>query len=83
MSLWVVLVIAVFFVVLCLQIAVREILLQSSDVEIERELARSGRLERTRWIIGRQLDLATSVQWKSAMVQTIIVLLVLLDLLVL
>ena len=80
MSLWVILVIAVFFVVLCLQIAVREILLQSSDVEIERELARSGRLERTRWIIGRQLDLATSVQWKSAMVQTIIVLLVLLDL---
>ena len=77
---WIILAIILLFVFLCFHVALREVLLQSSDGEIERELARLGRLERTRWMIGRQLDLATVVQWKSTAIQCAIVLLVLLDL---
>ena len=80
MSGWIVLAIIVLFVFLCFYVALREVLLQSSDGELERELAQSDRLERARWMIGRQLDLATAVQWKSTAIQCAIVLLVLLDL---
>ena len=77
---WIILAIVLLFVLLCFHVALREVLLQTSDGEVERELARNGRLERTRWMIGRQLDLATVVQWKSTAIQCAIVLLVLLDL---
>ena len=77
MSGWIVLAIIVLFVFLCFYVALREVLLQSSDGELERELAQSDRLERARWMIGRQLDLATAVQWKSTAIQCAIVLLVL------
>ncbi|MEE2681267.1 MAG: hemolysin family protein [Planctomycetota bacterium] len=80
MSGWIVLAIIVLFVFLCFYVALREVLLQSSDGELERELANSDRLERGRWMLGRQLDLATAVQWKSTAIQCAIVLLVLLDL---
>ena len=77
---WIILAIVLLFVLLCFHVALREVLLQSSDGELERDLARSGRLERARWMIGRQVDLATVVQWKSTAIQCAIVLLVLLDL---
>ena len=70
---WIILAIVLLFVLLCFHVALREVLLQTSDGEIERELARNGRLERTRWMIGRQLDLATVVQWKSTAIQCAIV----------
>ena len=79
MSGWIVLAIIVLFVLLCFHVALREVLLKGSDGELERELAQYGRLERTRWMIGRQLDLANVVQWKSTAIQCAIVLLVLLD----
>ena len=79
MSGWIVLAIIVLFVFLCFHVALREVLLKGSDGELERELAQCGRLERTRWMIGRQLDLANVVQWKSTAIQCAIVLLVLLD----
>ena len=76
-----ILVILVFMVgILAWTSAVKQALLVTSDGALERRLAELGRLERSRWIIGRQRALASYLAVKCAAQSALITGIVVLDL---
>jgi putative hemolysin len=56
---WILVLIILFFVFLIMSSALHGALQDSSDGALERQLAKRGRLERSRWLIGRQGELAS------------------------
>ena len=76
-----ILVILVFMVgILAWTSAVKQALLVTSDGALERRLAELGRLERSRWVIGRQRALASYLSVKCAAQSALITGVVVLDL---
>ena len=76
-----ILVILVFMIgVLAWTTAVKQALIGTTDGALERRLAELGRLERSRWIIGRQRALASYLAVKCAAQSAMITGIVVLDL---
>lgn len=75
-----ILVILVFMVgILAWTSAVKQALLNTSDGALERRLAELGRLERSRWVIGRQRSLASYLAVKCAAQSALITGIVIID----
>ena len=58
MTWWILLILVFMFIVLVWHSAIHHALLDTPDSVLERHLAQNGRLERDRWLIGKQRGLA-------------------------
>jgi CBS domain containing-hemolysin-like protein len=77
---WIVVLIVLSFVSLIMSSALHGALQSSSDGALERQLAKRGRLERSRWLIGRQDELASYMAVKRVGCMIILVALLVIEL---
>ena len=80
MTWWILVLLILFFISLVLSSALQGALLNSSDGALERQLAKRERLQRSRWLIGRQEQLASWVAVKRVISMTILVALLVIEL---